>query len=260
MSRAPLSAVEWAKALPRGGRVPWDELEAHVLREHPDLLALLGPAGAQVRRPSRWVIVLLAPVIVIVGLIGLAVVWAPIWGLTTLLGDQFGIEDVDGRSAIPIAGIALLISMGVQIVLLIRLAIGRRSTEGIGGGTAILAVLMLIAIVLIGTRQDVPGWEGWAAAAAATGFLGAFVEVGERRPSRRPPRGPIVPEEEPPAERLARDARIDAAVRALPDDERERLLDDRRRALEWLRMVGTISPDEAARAHRAPLGRLAASV
>jgi len=260
VSGAPPSAVDWAKALPRGGRVPWDELEAHVLRDHPRLLRLLGPAAARVQRSRRWVTVLMGTAAVIAGLIGLAVVWAPIWGLTTLLGDPFGIQDVDGRTAIPVAGISLLVSVVVQVVLLTRLATGRGSTSAIGAGTAVLAVLMLIAIVTIGTRQHVPGWEAWAFVAAATALLGGLVEFGERRPPTRPPREPVVRDTESPGARLERERLIDAAVRDLPDDERQRLLDDRRHALEWLRMTGTIGPEVAARAQRAPLGRLGASM
>lgn len=260
MSGAPSSAVDWAKTLPRGARVPWDELEAHVVRDHPELLRLLGPAGAGVRRSPRWLTVLLGSAAVIAGLIGLAVVWAPIWGLATLLGDPFGIQDVDGRTAIPVAGVSLLIGIGVQIVLLVRLAIGRGSTSGIGAGTAILAVLMLIAIAMIGPRQAVAGWQEWAILAAFTAVLGGLVEVGERRQSRRPSREPVVRGVDSPDARLGREQRIDAAVSALSEGERGRLLDDRRHALEWLRMKGTISPEEAAQAQRAPLGRLAASM
>lgn len=260
MSGAPSSALDWAKALPGGARVPWDELEAHVLRAHPELLGLLGPAAVGVRRSSRPVIVLVRAAAVIAALILFAVVWAPVWGLTTLLGDAFGIEDVDGGFAIPIAGTSLLISIAVQLVLLARLAVGRGDASSIGAGTVILAVLMLIAIVLVGSRQDVPWWEAWAVVAVVAALLGGLVEVGERRQSRRPPRDPVVRDAESPSDRLEREQRIAAAVQSLPEGERQRLLDDRRRALEWLRMKGTISPESAARAQRAPLGRLGSSM
>lgn len=266
MSRVALSALDWAKALPRGARVPWDELEAHVVGDHPELLKLLGPAGADVRRPSRWVAILLGLVVIIACVLGAAVVWAPIWGLASLLGDAFGIEDVDGRATIPIAGASILVSIGVQLVLLARLAAGRGGTSGIGGGTAILATLVLIGIVVVGIRQDVPGWQGWAIAAAAAALLGVVVEIGERRQHRRRSDAPVAgvaatpADTEPPSDRLERERRIDDAVRALPDGERDRLLDERRRALEWLRMKGTITPDEAARAQHAPLGRLGSAM
>ncbi|QTX05521.1 hypothetical protein [Agromyces archimandritae] len=260
MSTAPATASDWAKALPRGGRVPWDELEAHVLRGHDELLRLLGDAAYGVRRRNPVVTVLGRTVAVIAGVIALAVVWAPIWGIATLRGDAFGIVDVDGAAAIPVAGASAIVSICVQIALLVSAARGRPGTSGIGGGSALLSAFMLAGIIVVGVRQGVPGWPAWAAVAALAAVLGVVAEIAERRAVRALPDGLPARPAEPAGDRLDREQRIDAAVQALPSEERARLLAERRAAIEWLRMVGTVDRETAARAIRAPLGRLGSSI
>ena len=261
MRRAPRqvpTAAEWARTLPRGARVPWSELEAHVLREHPAVLRLMGPAAAGVRASRPGFRAMLGVGIVLGGLVLLAIVWAPIWGLATLSGDAFGVRDVDGTVAVPVAGVSLLVAAVVQLGLLVRALRGRPDAAGIGGGTAVLAVLIGIGTALVGARQDVPAWPAWVGLAAAVAALGlANVVLARVLPHRTAPPRPR--DAASPGDRLARDRALDEAIAALPEAERTRLLDDRRRAIEWLRLQGTVSPDEAARAMRAPLGRLGAS-
>lgn len=69
-------------------------------------------------------------IIVLACIVGLAVVWAPIWGLAALAGDAFRERDVDGAMAIPVAGAAMIVSCFVHVGLLIRRAL----THGVGGG------------------------------------------------------------------------------------------------------------------------------
>ncbi|WP_430647840.1 hypothetical protein [Agromyces sp. GXS1127] len=283
------SAADWVRTLPRGARVDWDELEAHVLRDHPEALRALGPAGEGVRVGRRGIRVALAAGIAIAALVALPVVAAPVWGLAALVGDPFGIRDVDGAVALPIAGLSLLVAGAVQVVLLVRALGGRPDTGGIGAITSILAALIAVGTGLVGSRQDVPGWQAWFAVAVVVALLGGLVEATGRRSARRPVgtdaaarpgadalasgradrtgragragRTVARPATDAgrPSEQLERERRLDAALDRIGDDERTRLLDDRRRALEWLRLHGSISPDEAARAIRSPLGRLSAS-
>ncbi|MGR0319271.1 hypothetical protein [Agromyces sp. ZXT2-3] len=280
-SRTP-NASDWVRTLPRGARVDWDELEAHVLRDHPDALRALGPAAAGVLAQRRGIRLALGAGIVIAALVALPVIAAPAWGLTALVGDPFGIRDVDGSIAVPIAGISLLVAGAVQVVLLVRAARGRPDTGGIGAITAVLAALIAVGTGLVGIRQDVPGWPAWFALAIVVALLGALVGVTGRPAARRrgatdaaarPGTGALetvgpgrtaartgTDADEPTAARLERERRLGAALDGIPDDERAHLLDDRRRAIEWLRLHGAISPDEAARAIRSPLGRVSASV
>ncbi|MDR5692589.1 hypothetical protein [Agromyces indicus] len=261
MRRAPRqvpTAAEWARALPRGARVPWAELEAHVLREHPAVLRLMGPAASGVRASRPGFRAVLGVGIVLGGLVLLAIVWAPIWGLATLSGDAFGVRDVDGAVAVPVAGVSLLVAAVLQLGLLVRALRGRPDAAGIGGGTAVLAVLIGIGTALVGVRQDVPAWPAWVGLAAAVAALGLVNVVLARVLPHRTAQ-PRTRDAASPGDRLARDRALGEAIAALPEAERTRLLDDRRRAIEWLRLQGTVSPDEAARAMRAPLGRLGAS-
>ncbi|MGW4928214.1 hypothetical protein ACWEOH_03600 [Agromyces sp. NPDC004153] len=252
------SATEWARSLPRGGRVDWDELESHVLRDHPAVLRLLGPASAGVRTSTRGFRIALWTGIVVATLVAFPIVWAPVWGLATLSTGSVTFDDVDGHVAIPVAGASLVIAAIVQVVLLVATIRGRPDMAGVGGATALLAVLIGVGIALIGARQGVPGWLAWVALAVVVAALGIANAIGARVVRRRldRPSRPRVRLEQTPDERLERDRRLAEAVAAIPADEQERLLDDRRRAVERLRLQGTISPDEAARAIRAPLGRL----
>lgn len=263
MSSSPASGLEWVKELPRGARIHWGELEAHVLRGHRDLLTLLGDEATDVRLRGRGFSIVAGVVIVLACVIGLAVIWAPIWGLATLMGDLFGLRPVDGEMAIPVAGVAMIVACVVQVCLLARRAmtrgVGGIDDSDIGDGTAILGVLTLVSIILVGQDQQPPGWQAWTVPtvlgivlALANSYFGRRSRLVSGAFSRRRP-GPLVSETE-------RRQRIRSVVSALPIDERERLLDDRQRAIEWLRMQGTITPDEASRAGRAELGLLADSV
>ena len=279
-TRAP-SATDWVKTLPRGGRVDWNELEAHVLREHREVLRLLGPAAGEVRTSSRAFTVGALILLIPLSIIALGIVFAPIWGLATLAGDPFGIRDVDGQVAIPVAGASLIVAVIVQVVLLVRSVRGAADVSGIGGGTAVVAVVIAIGIWIVGARQSVDGWQWWFALAIVTVVLGLGNEVRARRraateertasapdtaptPAPEPasasaPSAPLAPEARglpTSADSRERDRRIDAAIAAIPADVRAQLLDDRRRALEWLRMQGSITPEQAARGIGAPLGRL----
>ncbi|WP_344377992.1 hypothetical protein [Agromyces tropicus] len=259
-------AAAWVRTLPRGARVDWDELEAHVLRDHPAALRALGPAGSGVLVARRRVGFLLGAGIAVATLIAVPVLAAPVLGLAVLAGDPLGIDDVDGRVAVPVAGASLLVAAVVQLVLLARIARGRPDSGGIGAATAVLATLIAVGTALVGARQDVPGWPAWTASAVGVAVLGGVVARASRRASRRPAptgdvdvRGTGSGERSAPS-RLDRERRLDAALAALPEAERDRLLDDRRRAVEWLRLQGVVSPETAARAVRAPLGRSSASV
>lgn len=250
MSRSP-SASEWARALPRGARVDWAELEARVLRDQPQVLRSLGVAGRAVRSQGRGWQLGFGVAVVVAAVVALAVVWAPIWGLATLAGDAFGRVDVDGATAIPVAGIAMTIAGAAQVVLLVRTVSGRSGGDGasIGGGIAVLGVLTAVGIAVVGDRQQVPGWQAWLAVALAGAAIGALHAVLARRarPRRVQHHRPAGPDP-----RAAADA-----VRALDPAVREALEADRLAAVEWLRMRGTIGADEAAAALRAELGRMA---
>lgn len=250
MTRQP-SASEWVRELPRGARVDWAELEARVLREQPQVLRSLGVAGRVVRsQGARWQLGF-GIAVVVAAIVGLAVVWAPIWGLATLAGDAFGRVDVDGATAIPVAGIAMAIAGVVQVLLLLRTLSGRSGGDGgsIGGGIAVLGVLTAVGMGVVGDRQQVPGWQAWLAVALIGAGIGAlhWALARRARPRREAAAGPAAPDP-----RAAADA-----VRALDPAVRERLEEDRRSAVEWLRLHGSIGPDEAAAALRAELGRLA---
>ena len=263
MNRDLASGLEWAKQLPRGARIHWAELEAHVLREHRSVLSVLGPEGAEVRMQGRAFSIAAGVITVLACIVALVVVWAPIWGLATLAGDAFGQVDVDGAMAIPVAGAAMIVSCLVQVWLLIRRAlthgVGGAEDRDIGGGTVFLGVLTLVGMLIIGARQQPEGWQAWTIPTIlgiVFGFGNFFLgrrsrEIAGPLPKRRP-------KTEMPG--ITRREGIRSAVAALPVDERERLLADRQRAIEWLRMQGTITPDEAQRASRAELGLLADSV
>ena len=263
MKRDLASGLEWAKQLPRGARIHWAELEAHVLREHRSVLSLLGQEAADVRMQGRAFSIAAGVIIVLACIVGLAVVWAPIWGLATLAGDAFGERDVDGAMAIPVAGAAMIVSCIVHVGLLIRRAlthgVGGVDDRSIGGGTVVLGVLTLVGILMVGARQQPEGWGAWTVP-TILGIVLGFVNFFLGRHSRESA-GPFAkrrPNTEVPD--ITRRERIRSAVAALAGDERERLLADRQRAIEWLRMQGTIKPDEARRAGRAELGLLKDSV
>ncbi|ROR65994.1 hypothetical protein [Agrococcus jenensis] len=247
------SASEWVRERPRGARVDWAELEARVLRDQPAALRSLGVAGRVVRTEGRgWqlgfgIAVLLATVV------GLAVVWAPIWGLATLAGDAFGRVDVDGATAIPVAGIAMVVAGLAQVVLLLRTVRGRSGGDGgsIGAGIAVLGVLTAVGIAVVGDRQDVPAWQAWFAVALVGAGIGALHAVLARRAR---PRGERATSAGPDPEAAA------AAVRELDPAVRGELEADRRAAVEWLRLHGAIGPDEAAAALDVELGRLGATL
>ena len=185
-TRAP-SATDWVKTLPRGGRVDWNELEAHVLREHREVLRLLGPAAGEVRTSSRAFTVGALILLIPLSIIALGIVFAPIWGLATLAGDPFGIRDVDGQVAIPVAGASLIVAVIVQVVLLVGSVRGAADVSGIGGGTAVVAVVIAIGIWIVGARQSVDGWQWWFALAIVTVVLGLWKCAGgnEVRARRR---------------------------------------------------------------------------
>ena len=249
-----MSGLEWAKELPRGARIHWGELDAYVLSEHRQILKLLGPEAAHVRTPRTIVsFIVLVPTI----LVGMAVFWSPIWGLATLAGDSFGIRDVNGAMAIPVAGASMIVSCLVMSGLLIR----RAFTHGVGGpedgslasGHVFLSVLMLAGMIAIGRRQQPDGWEVWLVPTVLGIVLASINMFVARHP--REAAGPLSTRPPPTAEsESARRQRVRAAVATLPEVERARLLDDRQHAIDWLRMQGTVTPDEAARASRAELG------
>lgn len=254
MSARP-SASDWVRELPRGARVDWAELEARVLRDQPQALRALGVAGRVVRSEGRGWQLGFGIAVLVASIVGLAVVWAPIWGLATLAGDAFGRVDVDGAAAIPVAGIAMVVAALVQVVLLVRTVRGRSGGEGgsIGGGIAVLGALTAVGIAIVGGRQDVAGWQAWFAIALVGAAIGALHAVLARRAR---PRGDAVP---------SRDAGPDpaaaaAAVRALDPSVRDALEADRRSAVEWLRMHGSIGPDEAQAALTVELGRMGSTL
>lgn len=246
------SASEWVRQLPRGARVDWAELEARVLRDHLRVLRELGGAGRAVRTERAGWRLGFGIAVIAASIVGVAVVWAPVWGLATLAGDAFGRVDVDGAMAIPVAGAAMVVASAVQLALLVRTLSGRSSGDegGIGAGIAVLGVLTAVATGLVGARQGVPGWQLWLAIALLGAAIGAANAIIARRTH---PRG-----------RAQRSGRRGAAapraaadlVRALDARTRDALEDDRRSAVEWLRMQGSIGPDEAAAALRVELGRL----
>lgn len=249
------SASEWVRELPSGARVDWAELEARVLRGQPHALRSLGVAGRVVRTQGRGWQLGFGIAVTVAAIVGLAVVWAPIWGLATLAGDAFGRVDVDGASAIPIAGIAMAIAGSVQVVLLLRTVSGRSGGDGgsIGGGIAVLGALTAVGIAVVGDRQQVAGWQAWLAVVLLGAGVGALHALLARRARARPGAAP------------ARTAGPDpqaaaAAVRALDAAVREALEADRRSAVEWLRMRGAIGPEEAAVALRTELGRIGATL
>ena len=108
-------------------------------------------------------------------------------------------------------------------------------------------------MIAIGTRQQPNGWELWLVPTVLAIVLGSVVTIVARKP--RETAGPLSKRRPVTADsELARRQRVRAAVAALPEDERASLLDDRQRAIDWLRMHGTITPDEAVRASRTELG------
>lgn len=254
MSARP-SASQWVRDLPRGARVDWAELEARVLRDQPAALRALGIAGRVVRSEGRGWRLGFGIAVLVASIVGLAVVWAPIWGLATLAGDAFGRVDVDGAAAIPVAGVAMVIAGVVQVGLIVRTVRGRSGGEGgsIGGGIAVLGVLTAVGIAVVGDRQGVPGWQAWFAVALAGAAIGALHAVLARR--ARPRGDAAAPLSAGPDPQAA-----EAAVRELDPAVREALEADRRGAVEWLRLHGSIGPEEAAAALDAPLGRLGATL
>ncbi|WP_343319787.1 hypothetical protein AAFM46_04420 [Arthrobacter sp. TMP15] len=259
MSRGALSAVDWVRELPRGARIHWDELEAHVFREHRAVLSLLGPAADEVRMQGRAFGIVSGLVIAISCLIGLAIMWAPIWGLATLAGDPFGVEDVDGAQAIPVAGVAMIVSTLVQLGTLLRRAlrngVGGADDKSIAGGTIILGVLTLAGILTIGVRQQPPAWEIWLVPTILTIVLAVLINFLSNDLHESP--GPF-------AKRAPQSLESDfiwtenmrVAVASLPQTAQESLRADLHKAIDILRMQGTISPELSAQAMAAELGML----
>jgi hypothetical protein len=257
MSRGVANGLEWAKTLPSGARVHWRELDAHVLAEHPQILSLLGAEGADVRSRRRSFAIVFGIVLVPAIIVALAVTFAPLWGLATLLGDAFGQRDVDGAMAIPIAGTAMVISCIVMSGYLVRRAftrgVGGTDDGSVGQGVAVLGVLTLVIMITVGTRQHPQGWENWLVPTVLAIVLAVALSLWALR--RRETPGTFLRR---PQETLlgdsARRQRVRAAVALLPESERAGMIDDRQRAIAWLRMQGTITPDEAVRAGRTELG------
>ena len=256
MSRTP-TASDWVRSLPRGARVDWRELEAHVLREHPAVLRELGAAGRVVRSRSAGWRLGFGALLAVACVVGLAVVWAPIWGLATLAGDAFGRVDVDGATAIPVAGASMILGGLVQAVLLARTLSRRAAGDGggVGAGIAVLGALIAVGTWVVGNRQDVPGTPAWVGIALLAATIAGVHAVVARR--LRPDRASAS------AHRVAAAPDPDAAARRvgeLPGPARAALEEDRRAAVEQLRMHGAISPEEAAVAMRVELGRLGATL
>ena len=257
MSCGATSGLEWAKELPGGARIHWAELDVHVLRDHPHILSLLGPEAYEVTTRRRSFTIMSLVVLVPAIILGLAIFWAPLWGLATLAGDSFGIVDVDGAMAIPVAGASMVVSFLVMCWLPVRRAfrhgVGGTDDHSLTSSIIVLGMITLIMMITIGVRQQPDGWEVWVVPTAAAILLAVVNFFVSRRLNETPgafaTRRPATP-----GEQMERRQRVRAAVEALPEDERSRLVDDRRRAIAWLRMQGTITPDEAERASRAELG------
>ncbi|MFC7432256.1 MULTISPECIES: hypothetical protein [unclassified Agrococcus] len=245
------TAAEWVRSLPRGARPDWDELEAHVLHEHPRILRALGAAGRAVATDGRGWRIGFAVAVAVVVVVGLAVVWAPLWGAAAIIGDPLGIDPVDGAAAVPVAAASMLLTAVVQTVLAVRAALRGTSGDGTSAtiGIGLVAVLVVVGIALVGERQGVDGWQGWLAVALLGPLACAAHLLVLRRAARRG-RPSTVSAGAPDG------AAVETLVAALPDAERDRLLADRADAVGWLRMQGVVSPDAAAHAARAPLGRL----
>ncbi|SDH36345.1 hypothetical protein [Agrococcus jejuensis] len=245
------SAAEWVRSLPRGARPDWDELEAHVLHEHPSILRALGAAGRAVAMGGRGWRVGFGIAVVAVVIVGLAVVWAPLWGAAAIIGDPLGIDPVDGATAVPVAAASMVVTALVQAVLAVRAA--RRGTSGDGTsatiGIGLVALLVVVGIGLVGERQGVDAWQAWLAV-ALLGPLACVAHLVVLRLARRRSAPSTVATGAPD------DVTVERLVAALPDAERDRLLADRADAVAWLRMQGVVSPGAAAAAAQAPLGRL----
>lgn len=245
------SAAEWVRTLPRGARPDWDELEAHVLHGHPRILRALGAAGRTVATDGRAWRVGFAIAVAVVVVLGLAIVWAPLWGAAAIIGDPLGIDPVDGATAVPVAAASMLLTAVVQAVLAVRAAVRGTSGDGTSAtiGIGLVAVLVVVGIGLVGERQGVDGWQAWLAV-ALLGPLACAAHLVVLRLARRRSQPSAALSGAPDG------AAVESLVAALPGDERDRLLADRADAVAWLRMQGVVSPDAAAHAARAPLGGL----
>lgn len=249
------SALAWADDLSAAAEPRLGILEAYALQRHPAALEHMGDDGAGLARVAAakgsgmaglW---LLLPLL-------LAVV-APVIGFAALLGDPLGYHRLDGDVSVPIAGACFVVAAVVQVVAALRWLRGPRPRDGqlqlLGFGTALFAALSWWVMGSAGSLAAVAGSGGWRTAVLVAGVLGLVLgvlvlalgrggasDVAERSAARAPASG------DP----------LGAALAAIPEDELQRIREDRDAAIALLVERGRLAPEVADRARRARLGTL----
>lgn len=261
MSLRYASAVEWAEEQSASATPRLGILEAYALQRHPDAVALAGEDGAAIAgmlRPrgaarragdvAGWAF----------GLALLAVAGAPLIGMATLMGDQWGIWRLPIEESAPVASVCFAIGAVVQLVALVAwLVRGRRRSPAwrwLSVGTAIVGVVAYAFGNGLASTAGYGAWAGWSAPIVVAIVLAA-VSAGLHLLLSRPAEPAPDPVDAAPAAPAGAPT-LGEALAAIAPEDRAAALADRDAAIAVLERRGLIEAERAAEARRAPLGGL----
>ena len=251
-----MSAQEWVVRTQPKPPVKWRDVEIAAFAEHPSVLDQLDPARAFRGTKRGWELVWGVPAAILV-----AVVFAaPIWGLTTLVGDRFGRSTLETSGTIPAAGIIFGIGSILLVVNFVRWLRAGKPKEGMRDAQAGMAFVLgapSIAIVAVqGPRDVVPFWELWVLPIVFTTVVGGVFLVmlrAERGKTRSVPKSLPETVEKQKSSPLARVTDEVALLNPEARDAVSRDLDDAIAYLEARKLI-TVADAEVAR--QAELGLL----
>lgn len=241
-SQPPVSAVEWAAAVPGDGAAELGALEAHAFRQHRTILTRLGPEGRKLAatmplsgwRNNFWLWMLIGFVIVGMPVVGFAFVW----------DNPFNPETIEASTGVPVAGLCFGIAALMQIGSFVRwLSRGRRRSDAMlwsGVLAAVMGAATLPGLIGAAARDGYAPWLPWAAVVGIGALCGAVVALLQVVASHR----------------VTKVDEREAMIAALPAEEREAVTRERARAVDVLVGRGLLDAAAAEAARTAPLGTL----
>lgn len=255
-ARQTINVRTWSTTVPRYGFRPGD-LDLYVLKEHDEILRALGQERRAARSHSTpEVIISLLCLIALVGGVSTfgGTILSTTGGVTRPVGEAGPLDDDLG---IPITAGCFVVVLFAVIAIGYRWWRSRRHWAGLELGYLIAAACCGgIALWQLGHERDLAGFAPasipvWLTVAAAAPLLAAMVifSRGRRVPAPRHFRTAGTPEPDRAAELIA----------ALDPRVRERLLDERRRAIARLRERDVITEAEATALEASPLGSASAA-
>ncbi|SED69330.1 hypothetical protein [Ruania alba] len=244
MANQTINVRTWSKQVPAYGLALGD-LDLYVLKNHDEILRALGRQRVTDSATTRRLLRAVAIVVLMM---------APITGVSTLGGaGRFG-DGLDDSLGVPVTAWAFAVAVVGVVVVAVRWLRSDRHAAPVEivylAGTIVCGGLALLQLETVRgvdiAAFAVPSLPVWVASAAAAIILAAIV-LGSR--GRRVPIPDHFRTIGTPDQRTAAEL-----IDALDPREREKLLDDRRRAIRRLRERGLIGADDATQLESVPLG------